>query len=68
MNIEEFEIGFAENSKFCGKCEHLNYTEKEQEIAFGNPSHKCLKYKKKLIHDNYHPRILKCQECLDNRR
>lgn len=64
--VGEDNLGFADNSKFCGDCEYLNYTEKEQEIAFGDPDHKCMKYNKRVLHYEYHPRLLKCDDCLNN--
>lgn len=56
-------IEFVDNGIYCGKCEYLNYTEKEQQTAFGDPEHRCLKYNKELKHKGHHPQIVKCEEC-----
>lgn len=68
-------INKYDNSDFCGECDHLNYTEKEQEvqkeITFRKPEHRCEKYDRKLYHNDnsgdYHPRILKCEQCIGGR-
>lgn len=64
---------FSDLGRFCGDCEYLSYTEKEQrvqeEIIGKKPDHYCYKYERKLYHiddkgRDYEPKILKCGECI----
>jgi len=52
---------------FCGKCAFLKNNEKEQSLIYKNTGrrvfHCCLKYKERLYHGDYHPKILKCSKC-----
>lgn len=56
---------------FCNDCEHINYTEEEQERIYKDqgvkPSHYCNKYKKRLVHGMYHPAIPMLQECEEDK-
>jgi hypothetical protein len=69
-NEEEYKkyiLGRVE-PKFCpDTCGYLNYTEAEQNRHKDKPNHICLKYNKRLKHEIYHPWILRCRECIDNR-
>ena len=55
--------------KFCGKCEYLEIDEDLQNYifkkVFQKPDHVCLKYKEKLQHKFDHPKINRCDICLE---
>jgi len=51
---------------FCNECRFLSITEKEQDKLKEKPDHICEKYDVKLVHLQFHPKILKCHECLDH--
>ncbi len=56
---------------FCDECRHLDYTEEEQNKykyntnGYISKDHFCRKYFEILKHENHHPQILRCKECLD---
>jgi len=51
-------------NKFCDdQCKYLNPTEMEQK-TIGVKLHWCEKYNKKVIHMQYHPKILRLDECI----
>lgn len=55
---------FSENS-FCPvRCEYLSITEEEQNIRKDKPNHICLKYNQRVKHGAYHPRLIRCNECV----
>ena len=64
---------FSDLARFCGECDYLSYTEKEQnvqkEISGRIPEHYCYRFEEKLYHEdmekgvNYEPKIVKCEEC-----
>ncbi len=56
----------TEYNPFCGECRFLSITEKEQNKLKNKPDHICRKYDNKLVHLQFHPRILKCKECLNH--
>lgn len=52
-----------DEQKFCGECEHLDPTEKEQDLSSVKGSHLCRKYGVIVRHAGYHPKILKFTAC-----
>lgn len=63
---------FSMKGKFCGDCEYLNFTEKEQkvqeEITGREPEHYCYRYEVELGHIDERgmdlsPKIVKCDIC-----
>jgi hypothetical protein len=44
-------------------CEHLNFTEKEQDLQKHKQPHKCLKYNKRIFHHKNHPNLHRLDEC-----
>jgi len=55
-------------NKFCDNCEFLNITEEEQDklsnIVGYKLNHICKEYGTKLYHNDYHPNIVRCDECI----
>lgn len=49
---------------FCGECCYLSVTEEEQNEIRPKPEHVCNKYNVKLYHLTYHPRLLRCYQCV----
>ncbi len=65
--MSPFEDIFTDN-RFCPvECEFLFPKEYEQSKNIGKASHICTKYNKRVIHGGYHPNILKCDECKENK-
>lgn len=54
------------NDKYCNECMHLSITEKNQTDK--SKYHICTKYGKRVKHNNEHPLLYKCDECLVNDR
>ena len=53
-----------ENIKFCpDDCNYLSITEREQVGDKQYENHKCTKYNKHVLHLQYHPKLLKLDEC-----
>lgn len=52
------------NPGFCGECCYLSITEEEQNKIRPTPEHICNKYNVKLYHLIYHPKILRCNQCV----
>jgi hypothetical protein len=58
-------VGTFSHPSFCSElCGYLNYTEEEQNKLKNKPNHICLKYNKRLKHLQYHPKIVRCDECI----
>jgi ribosomal protein L33 len=53
------------NSEYCGECIHLNVTEKEQTNMRIKPNHYCNKFKKVVLHREYHPNLPKLEACIN---
>jgi myo-inositol-1-phosphate synthase len=50
---------------FCGKCEFLSLTEEEQNRSENKlKDHVCIKYKKRVTHNEYHPHICRLSICI----
>ena len=47
--------------RFCGNCEYLTPTEKEQTNS--NEIHWCTKYNKQVKHNGYHPELPRLDKC-----
>jgi len=45
-------------------CRFLSITEEEQNKLKPKPNHICLKYNTRVKHVIYHPRLMRCRECL----
>ena len=68
-------LGFLNNSRYCGNCENLSCTEEEQQAALYDEEHYCYKFEEKLYHKEFDrkgevikdhsPKILKCEKCLN---
>ena len=64
-------LEFADYDKYCGSCDYLSYTEKEQEIqeelTGRKPDHYCYRYEVKLWHMDsgldHSPKIVKDSKC-----
>jgi hypothetical protein len=52
----------------CQKCTYLNYSEEEQNTMKPKPDHICLKYNVRLKHGAFHPKLIRCEECLKDER
>lgn len=67
---ETFKNGYQSNfecPKFCpGDCGHLSITEVEQNKNPNKPDHICLKYNVRVKHGPFHPKLMRCEECLKN--
>lgn len=66
--ISEYEVILKDKSgnvfEFCSNnCEFLNLNEREQNLYHSKEDHKCTKYNVTLKHENFHPLLLKCEEC-----
>jgi len=50
-------------TKTCGLCEHLSFTEQEQQKFKVKAPHFCKKYNKRVYHMDLHPLIISLDEC-----
>jgi hypothetical protein len=57
-------LPIAKEIMFCPEdCEHLSPKEAEQSSE--KEGHYCYRYKKFVLHNGFHPRILRCDKCYD---
>lgn len=71
-HIDDFEVVLKNSAGYCfdfcsNNCEYLNLNEREQNLYKTKEDHVCKKYNKTLKHENFHPLILKCEECLNEK-
>lgn len=55
---------------FCDNCEHLSITENEQhrlKMRDHVVDHMCNKYKVRVMHLGFHPHIVPCEQCQNDR-
>lgn len=56
------------NNNFCpDDCKYLSINEKDQNKFAIKPPHICLLFKRKLFHGQYHPKLLRCTECVEDK-
>ena len=67
---ETFKNGYQSNfgyQDFCpDNCEYLSITEAEQNKHPDKPDHICLKYNIRIKHGAFHPKLVRCKECLND--
>jgi len=53
---------------YCGEnCQYLNISEKDQNLYSRKPDHRCHKYNVRLYHLRFHPNIVKCRACKEQK-
>lgn len=49
---------------YCGDCIYLSLSEAEQNKTKPKLPHRCMFYRKRVLHQHHHPHILRLYDCL----
>lgn len=63
---QDFEYAEKHNLLCDDWCEYLSIKELEQRKHPDKPDHICLKYNTRVKHGPFHPKLMRCEECLKN--